>query len=148
MPTLPPIPVFRLNPDATLIDLVLLTTSEALRRRGWETDAFEVDALGFPNELSGQDYPIVLRLQGSPTELIGGWLPEVWFDDNQELEPAYPSNIEIACNSLRKVQQVWLKADESRDAQGQLVAGILQPRAARLTPMKDNRPAPPTELAA
>ncbi|MBG8555064.1 hypothetical protein [Hymenobacter guriensis] len=125
MASLSSIPVIRLNPEADQVDLVFLTTSQALRRRNWDPEAFEIDTLGFPNELSGQDYPIVMRLQGPLDNLTGGWLPEVYFHDDQPLEPVRARDVQDACNSLRKAQQVWLKADESRDLDGQLVSGIL-----------------------
>lgn len=142
MPALPPVPVLRLNPKAHVVDLLFLTTSEALRRRGWDPESFEVDDLGFPNELSGQDYPIVLRLHGPLDQLAGSWYPEAWHTGAEELEPVTAQEVQAACNSLRKIDQVFLKADDSRDAQGKAVSGFLRARA------RGEKPTQPTKLAA
>lgn len=136
MNTLPAVRLIRFNPEAHTVDLYFLTTSLALRRRGWELELFEVDQLGFATDLSGQDYPIVLRLHGPLNNLAGSWLPEYLFDNNQPMELAKASQVQTTCSSLGRAEQIWLKADESRDATGQALSGLLpdEPKKAKKTP--------------
>lgn len=146
MPVLPPLREINLNSEAQYLDIVYLTTSKALRRRGWEPELFELDELGFTNELSGTDYPIVLHLHGTQEELVGGWLPESRYDMNEPMEPVEAAVVRGELASLAHAGQIWVKEDESVDAQGNRVPGNKLPT--REAPAKGKKQITPANLAA
>lgn len=127
MSILPAVAVFILHPEAHAIDLLFVTTSLALRRREWELEHFEVDQLGFPNELSNEDYNLVLHLHGTVDHLDGGWLPQDRHDEQEPMEPVEAGKMQDLLKSLSRAGLLWLQSDESRDAAGQHISGLLAP---------------------
>lgn len=133
MSLLPPVTSFILNPEAQTLDLLFVTNSVAMRRRKeWELEPFEVDELGFPNGRGEEEYTLVLHLQGPVDQLDASWLPEALYEEHTPMEPVESRKMRELCLSLARGGQLWLHSDDSRDAGGQLIGGLLGPEARKL----------------
>lgn len=109
------------------VALVMVTSSKDLAQRHIELGEWEQDELGFPNELSGQEYDVLLYLERSEGALQVFVLPEPieqmeGEDRRQLLDDGGAFRL---LNSLAKGQRLILKEDRSRNEQGEPVEGIL-----------------------
>jgi len=117
--------VFRVNQVASEIDVHFSTDKKNLEKRGLELGEWEVDALGFPNDLSEMDYPVLLYLEGTHEHVTGYYLPEEveQQEGNQRREQVEGGTMLRLLNSLARAGVLLLRQDANRDAAGTAVAG-------------------------